>query len=93
MSKGTVQFLLTRLFSVGKIFGGKWGEHHDMKKAASATVLWLVTPEMFQRGKTNVLHVNPIETGGTQTKQFSSTLTQQLFLLVADLPQQNLAAV
>lgn len=52
MSKGTVQFLLTRLFSLGKIFGGKWGESHDMKKAALATVPWTAKSEMFYRGKT-----------------------------------------
>lgn len=49
MSKGTVQFLLTRLFSLGKIFGGKWEERHDMKKAASATVPWSAKSEVFYR--------------------------------------------
>jgi len=52
MSKGTVQFLLARLFSLGKIFGGKWGERHDTKTAASATVPWSSKAKMFYRGKT-----------------------------------------
>lgn len=64
-----------------------------MKKAALATVPWSAKSEMFYRGKNNVLQINLKESGGTQTKQFSSTLTQRLFLLVADLSQQNLAAV
>lgn len=52
MSKGTVQFLLSCLFSLGKILGGKRGECRDMEEAASATVLWSAKPEIFYRAKT-----------------------------------------
>lgn len=74
MSKGTVRFF-TRLFSLGKILGGKWGESQDVTKAAAPTVLWAAELEMVYRGKYNVLQINLKETGATQAKQVSSALT------------------
>lgn len=44
--------VFTRLFSLGKILGGKRGECHDMKKPASATVMRSAKAEMFYRGET-----------------------------------------
>lgn len=77
MSKGTVQFLLTRLFSLGKIFGGKWGKSCDIKRRLFQL---LYHGQVYQKCSTEeklILNkqINLGELGGTQTKQFSSTLS------------------